>query len=83
MDISPLHMPQRKRIALIAHDNRKPDLLAWARYNKNILRRFSIERREPRFRGGDAEDPQGRAFEWRFSEPILERASRTGGKATQ
>ena len=37
-----LHMPQRKRIALIAHDNRKPDLLAWARYNKNTLRRHQL-----------------------------------------
>jgi methylglyoxal synthase len=24
MELSPLHMPKRKRIALIAHDNRKP-----------------------------------------------------------
>ena len=31
-------MPKRKRIALIAHDNRKPDLLAWARYNEVTLR---------------------------------------------
>jgi methylglyoxal synthase len=37
-----LHMPQRKRIALIAHDNRKPDLLAWARYNKSTLRRHEL-----------------------------------------
>ena len=37
-----LHMPRRKRIALIAHDNRKPDLLAWARYNKNTLRRHEL-----------------------------------------
>jgi methylglyoxal synthase len=35
-------MPRRKRIALIAHDNRKPDLLAWARYNKNTLRRHQL-----------------------------------------
>lgn len=26
-----------KRIALIAHDNRKTDLLEWAKYNRNIL----------------------------------------------
>ena len=37
MDASPLHMPKRKRIALIAHDNRKADLLAWARYNRGTL----------------------------------------------
>jgi methylglyoxal synthase len=35
-------MPRRKRIALIAHDNRKPDLLAWARYNRNTLRRHQL-----------------------------------------
>jgi methylglyoxal synthase len=42
VDISPLHMPRRKRIALIAHDNRKPDLLAWARYNMATLRRHQL-----------------------------------------
>jgi methylglyoxal synthase len=26
-----------KKIALIAHDNRKADLLAWAKYNRNLL----------------------------------------------
>jgi methylglyoxal synthase len=30
-------MAERKRIALFAHDNRKPDLLAWARYNLTTL----------------------------------------------
>lgn len=27
----------RKRIALIAHDNKKPDLAEWARYNRDVL----------------------------------------------
>ncbi len=30
-------MGKRKRIALIAHDNRKQDLLEWARFNKALL----------------------------------------------
>jgi methylglyoxal synthase len=28
---------KRKRIALIAHDNRKADLLEWARFNRDVL----------------------------------------------
>lgn len=27
----------KKRIALVAHDNKKADLLEWARYNKDLL----------------------------------------------
>ena len=30
-------MTRRKRIALIAHDNRKQDILDWARYNRGTL----------------------------------------------
>jgi len=30
-------MPRRKRIALIAHDNCKPEMLEWARFNRETL----------------------------------------------
>jgi methylglyoxal synthase len=30
-------MERRKKIALVAHDNKKADLLAWARFNRHIL----------------------------------------------
>lgn len=30
-------LPGRKKVALIAHDNRKPDLLDWARFNRGTL----------------------------------------------
>src|SRR4030066_1739120 len=30
-------MDKRKKIVLVAHDNKKPDLLAWARFNKDLL----------------------------------------------
>ena len=32
-----LTMQKKKRIALVAHDNMKPDLLEWAQYNKSLL----------------------------------------------
>ena len=35
-------MGQRKRIALIAHDNRKADLLDWARYNRGTLAQHQL-----------------------------------------
>ena len=30
-------LASRKRIALVAHDNKKQDLLEWARYNRDLL----------------------------------------------
>ena len=35
-------MPRRKRIALIAHDNCKADMLEWARYNVDTLRAHEL-----------------------------------------
>src|SRR5262245_23537677 len=35
-------MPPRKRIALIAHDNCKDDLLEWARFNTGTLGRHEL-----------------------------------------
>jgi methylglyoxal synthase len=32
-----LLMRKQKKIALVAHDNRKPDMLAWVNYNKGLL----------------------------------------------
>lgn len=33
---------KEKRIALIAHDNRKADLLEWAKYNRNLLSQHKL-----------------------------------------
>ena len=35
-------MGERKRIALIAHDNCKPELLEWARWNRETLGRHEL-----------------------------------------
>lgn len=32
----------RKRIALVAHDNKKPELLEWAKYNKSTLTKHQL-----------------------------------------
>ena len=37
MEQNRLKMHRRKRVALIAHDNRKDDLLEWARFNQGTL----------------------------------------------
>jgi methylglyoxal synthase len=42
METSAVRMSQRKRIALIAHDNRKGDLLDWARYNRGTLAKHEL-----------------------------------------
>lgn len=35
-------MLKEKKIALIAHDNRKNDLIEWARYNKELLAKHKL-----------------------------------------
>jgi methylglyoxal synthase len=45
MDVSvssPISMPFRKRVAMIAHDKRKEDLLDWAEYNSETLSRHDL-----------------------------------------
>ena len=37
-----LQMGQRKKIALVAHDNKKNDLLEWAKFNKHRLAEHEI-----------------------------------------
>ncbi len=35
-------MGLKKKIALIAHDNKKGDLLGWARFNKGLLVQYDL-----------------------------------------
>ena len=37
-----LQMKPKKKIALVAHDNKKPDLFEWAKYNKDVLARHTL-----------------------------------------
>ncbi len=37
-----VHMFKRKHIALIAHDNRKEDIVEWAGYNKKLLQKHEL-----------------------------------------
>jgi methylglyoxal synthase len=42
MDYKKLAMEQRKKIALVAHDNKKRDLLEWSKYNRDILAQHEV-----------------------------------------
>lgn len=42
MSYAKLTIGQRKRIALVAHDNKKRDLLEWARYNRLLLAQHEL-----------------------------------------
>jgi len=35
-------MKEKKRIALVAHDQRKEDLLSWVKYNAHVLSRHEL-----------------------------------------
>ena len=37
-----LAMKPKKKIALVAHDNKKRDLFEWAKYNKDVLARHTL-----------------------------------------
>jgi len=37
-----IRLDKKKKIALVAHDNKKPDLLEWARFNKELLARHTL-----------------------------------------
>jgi len=39
MTMTKIRMQEVKRIALIAHDNCKEDIIEWARFNKDVLSR--------------------------------------------
>ncbi len=42
MDVPVAVVTPRKRIALVAHDNKKADLLEWAQYNRDLLANHAL-----------------------------------------
>jgi len=42
MERTVLEMEQRKKIALVAHDNKKRDLLEWAAFNRDLLAHHAL-----------------------------------------
>jgi methylglyoxal synthase len=42
MSTTKIKMGKQKKIALIAHDNRKNDLLEWAKYNRELLAKHKL-----------------------------------------
>jgi methylglyoxal synthase len=42
MESKKIEMDQRKNIVLVAHDNKKSDLLQWAKFNKDLLARHRL-----------------------------------------
>lgn len=42
MEYNKIAMAQRKKIVLVAHDNKKNDLLEWARFNRGLLAKHTL-----------------------------------------
>ncbi len=42
MEYKEAELRQRKNIVLVAHDHKKPDLLEWAKFNKDLLAYHSL-----------------------------------------
>ena len=42
MEYKSLTIDERKNIALVAHDNKKQDLLAWAKFNRDLLKQHVL-----------------------------------------
>jgi methylglyoxal synthase len=42
MESESLRLTHQKKIALVAHDNKKKDLLEWARFNRELLSRHTL-----------------------------------------
>ena len=42
MKMKTIDMGVNKKIALVAHDNKKPDLLEWAKFNRDLLAHHKI-----------------------------------------
>jgi methylglyoxal synthase len=42
MSLDAIAIPPRKCIALVAHDNKKKDLLEWARFNRDLLAQHEL-----------------------------------------
>jgi methylglyoxal synthase len=42
MEYNTIAMRGKKKIALVAHDNKKSDLLEWAKFNKDLLARHEL-----------------------------------------
>ena len=42
MQVNTTKMAEEKTIAIVAHDNKKKDLLAWAKFNRDALSRHKL-----------------------------------------